>query len=1239
MSNKENKINIGLDIGVSSVGWSIIDDDYNIIDMGVRLFDDPANNGNADRRNARHLRRLYSRRKIRRKSLEQTLIKYHIVLDHNDFCKKIEKIDITKFNVNNPVELKCKALKQKVSNDELVYILFHYIHHRGYFYIKEDETDEKKQVNDNNTNKSKNRDNLYPSVELFKFYKKNGYYKNASNVNDELSFSNQQWCKEIEQLLLKQDCHDEFIKEYLGIFSKIRNFNEGPGSKKSPTPYGLYRIDPKENVIKCIGKNLWDDIIGNCSYYNDKEENKKLNYGNKDGIVFRSFKKGPISELFDLFNDISNIKFTTSPSKISVQILNQIVNDINKNFPNKLYKFTLKKIAKFYNKFYKTSNTESEICEKNISGYRTKGKNITFDFTSLDNYTIIAKYLHNNYDKLCDVKFDKHITHRYKYEGECSIDNMDLLEKCNLFFIDIAKNSSDPLSRYKWLQKTQKLIEQTDPNQNQNLAQALKGLTKTSSLSEKAMLKYICYFFKLLKSQNNDCFFDNWTTFTFNNPPYGKDYSSYKKKYPYLQSNLMDNEIVSPTVIRSFNQACQIVNKIISIYCKKNEKKSNKKIYKINNITIELPRDKNTKEEKERIKKYQKENKDINDDAKLKKIPKEWATLYKWQDGKDLYDGEKIEKIEKIHWLNDKLEVDHIIPISISSDDSLFNKVLTKQCNNRLKGKNTPYQWLSKIGKYSKYKQLVEEWWDKLDKKNQKRFQKRYDNLLYEKDPLTNINDFINRNLVDTRYASRLVLNKFQDFFKHNNDYGDVKIKVVRGSITSLCRNYLFYDKNKQIKILLPKNRNLYCHHAIDASLICFLGMNTKINSLINFWDYSIKEKNRYYIDKKTKQIIDMKTKEPINLMDLYNKGDEKIRFFGQELAKYNDKVIFKNVISQSDVSQSEENKKYEIIPAEKKVHYSRKLITRHNIQLSDLSIYSWRQNPKDKNQYQIIKKIDLLNSNIDSLNKFFKLPNPKCGNDLLINQEDGNKNIYNLLQKIFNDYSANDIKNETKEEHINPFIKYMEDEHKEICNPVPNYILLPNNQRVRKLRYIDCTYDKINEFKGIFLKEHGNKAVMTGLNSLSWRIYINNKNKPIVIPMNSHVLIYNHKLHRLDIDEKSKLKKILESYKVVNREKFVVLKYGTILVKKNNMNNIFYVCGSDTKKRSLEVKPINYSRKYYWPMKKGEFQDKQIFIPINEIFTDYDLVDNDILGKIYKHTDDKQNDQSNLQKFFNIEL
>lgn len=1198
MSNKENKINIGLDIGVSSVGWSVIDDDYNIIDMGVRLFDDPADEKdgklrNITRRTARHIRRLYSRRKIRINDLCNLLIKYHYVINKDEFKEKI-KIDITKFNnCNNPIELKCRALKQKISKDELIYILFHYINHRGYFYLTDED---QKQINKNKTNQI-NKTNIYPSNRLFDFYKKHDYYKNASCfkdnklLNSDLYFSNIDWQNEIKKLLYNQDCSNQFIDDYLAIFTRIRKFNEGPGGEKSPTPYGLYWIDPITKKTKKIGNNLWDITIGKCSYYRDLD---------------RGFKNSPIAELFNFFNDISNIRFKKEPYHITAEMMDQIINDINKIFPNRTFNFTLEKFVKLHNKFCKNN----EIIEiDDINGYRKNSKK-KFLFSTLANYKIIAKYLHDNYDKL---KKD------YQYDNKdiCSINNISLLEKSNLFFNNIARNTSDVCSRLNWLKQEHKTV---DEKQNQDLVDNLVGLSQTSSLSDQAMLKYIKYFIDY-KPKNDDCFYDNWIAYAYKNKPYEQNVVH---KSTYLPSNLMDNEIISPTVRRSFNQTCQIVNKIISIYCKNNKNPNNQK-YKINNITIELPRDKNTADQRKKIKKFQDANEEINKEAKSKHVSNERFKLWKLQRGKDLYDGSDIDI------KSSGLQVDHIIPLSISSDNSLSNKVLTTIQNNQNKGQNTPHQWLSKNGKFGIYKERIERWWKELTDDEKYQNKKKYEYLLYMKDPLDNIYDFTDK-LVDTRYASRLVLNKFQDFFKSNDIYGRVKIKVVRGTITRLCRENLFYDDNKKMTFL-PKDRNLYCHHAIDASLICFLGMNKIFHKLIDDCDYFIKT-NRFARNE-NKQLINKSTGEIVDVMKLYDKNKD-VMIFGKELAKYNDKI---EILNGNDKNGT---KQYKFVPAEKKVHFSRKLISKNNTQLSNTTIYSLKYNQINKS-YQMIAKIDLIDSKTKDLDEFFNPENPKFNKkskSLLIFNKD--KRLYDMLQKIFNRYliikSDNSLRNneqltndEKKVKLINPFIAYMNFEHKENKT---NCIIVKNNQRVRKLRYIYHEYSCQNEkdidkiIPGLILKSHQDSnskpksyGIVESLNAISWRVYKDLHNKLVVIPMNVKVLSWNYIKNCLTLNQ-TKLKEVLKNKEIINENDYIELKKGSILIDRFNINNIFYVNGYNSK--NFEIKPINYRYEYY-QMKINCKKCSQLFIPPTKLFKNYKLVQNDVLGKIYKDPNEKK--------------
>ncbi|MBR2858452.1 hypothetical protein IKE96_04710 [bacterium] len=97
---------------------------------------------------------------------------------------------------------------------------------------------------------------------------------------------------------------------------------------------------------------------------------------------------------------------------------------------------------------------------------------------------------------------------------------------------------------------------------------------------------------------------------------------------------------------------------------------------------------------------------------------------------------------------------------------------------------------------------------------------------MYKNDPETDLLGFTGRHLSDTRYASRLVMNTFQAFFadianmnakseNHEIIYGNhVKVKVIRGALTSYIRK----------EYSITKNRDIYCHHAIDASIIAFLG-------------------------------------------------------------------------------------------------------------------------------------------------------------------------------------------------------------------------------------------------------------------------------------------------------------------------------------------------------------------------------------------------------------------------------
>ncbi|MDD4077220.1 MAG: type II CRISPR RNA-guided endonuclease Cas9, partial [Bacilli bacterium] len=117
----DKRLVLGLDIGITSVGWGIIDlTTGDIVDKGVRLFPEGTAAENVKRRQQRGARRLLRRRKQRINDLKDLLIKNGII--NKDFVP-----------LENPYKIRCKGLTGKLANDELATALLHIAKRRGSF--------------------------------------------------------------------------------------------------------------------------------------------------------------------------------------------------------------------------------------------------------------------------------------------------------------------------------------------------------------------------------------------------------------------------------------------------------------------------------------------------------------------------------------------------------------------------------------------------------------------------------------------------------------------------------------------------------------------------------------------------------------------------------------------------------------------------------------------------------------------------------------------------------------------------------------------------------------------------------------------------------------------------------------------------------------------------------------------------------------------------------------------------
>ncbi|MDD7425860.1 MAG: type II CRISPR RNA-guided endonuclease Cas9, partial [[Actinobacillus] rossii] len=129
---------LGLDLGIASVGWAVVEIDeqenpLGLIDVGVRTFEraEVPKTGESlalARRLARSSRRLVKRRAERLKKAKRLLKAENLLLSMD------EKLP------NDVWQLRVKGLEQKLEREEWAAVLLHLLKHRGYLSQRKNES-------------------------------------------------------------------------------------------------------------------------------------------------------------------------------------------------------------------------------------------------------------------------------------------------------------------------------------------------------------------------------------------------------------------------------------------------------------------------------------------------------------------------------------------------------------------------------------------------------------------------------------------------------------------------------------------------------------------------------------------------------------------------------------------------------------------------------------------------------------------------------------------------------------------------------------------------------------------------------------------------------------------------------------------------------------------------------------------------------------------------------------------
>ncbi len=232
---------LGLDMGISSVGWAVIEYDENnvlnnkIIKSGVRIFTVAENPKTGEplalpRRLARGARRTIKRKRQRIKAIKNLLISYFELSKKELFSQvniygEKERIDIW--------QLRSESIKRKLSNKEFARVLTHIAKRRGYKSnrkVEENGDKEGKKVLGAIEENKKLLKGYFTIGEAI--YKTTQETKTRRNKKDDYkySLSRDMLLDEINMIFEKQKefsnifAKDNFKDKYVKIFSKQKDF-------------------------------------------------------------------------------------------------------------------------------------------------------------------------------------------------------------------------------------------------------------------------------------------------------------------------------------------------------------------------------------------------------------------------------------------------------------------------------------------------------------------------------------------------------------------------------------------------------------------------------------------------------------------------------------------------------------------------------------------------------------------------------------------------------------------------------------------------------------------------------------------------------------------------------------------------------------------------------------------------------------------------------------------------------
>lgn len=707
---------VGLDLGIASVGWCIVqsDDEGNILrieDMGSYVFNN-LEDKNGKLENAARGEKRRMRRQRRRK--QHRLIALKKIFEKENVC--FDNIDARKYA--SPFELKIRGLNEKLSKEELFIALYHYMKYRGFKSSRKVEDKKKDGVLLDAIEEVRGKlseDYTITQYILDSFQARESHEKRIHNAAGQyfLTVSRDMYLKEINQLLDKQIEYQvvdsDFKVNYLSLFNRQRDFSEGPNGKYSP-----YGVENGSLIAKMVGK---------CDF---------------DGQM-RAPKNSFSAESFRLLSFLNNLKYKKTIENQYVSLTPEQIKCV--------YEYCLKKTTLTYKKLF-------ELIK--ITPYRIKG----LEATRKDYITKINKFKSDNSitaDKLTGeelVAFNEYLQAAV-LENKINVTLTNYHKMKNAFEKQAKINENiskwienpdfyDTISEILLLNKTDERIKQACkerglPDYIADIATTMLDQKNTINLSLDICRRLIPH---LLNGMTYD---EAMSQLGYNHT---RSIKIEKCDYlPDIDSMLkgINVHLTNANVRHALVFMRQIVNEIL------------KKYGEIDEYHIELTRElKMSFQLRGEYTRKQRENMEHNNFLKAEMVRKyphafsgisriKYDDLIKYklfveQGGRCAYSN---KQINENYLFDDNLyQIDHILPYSRSYDDSLTNKVLVYTERNQKKGNKTPKEAFNK----EEFKNILD--FISISSISNKKRDKLLANEIDS--------DFIERNKVDSSYIAVL---------------------------------------------------------------------------------------------------------------------------------------------------------------------------------------------------------------------------------------------------------------------------------------------------------------------------------------------------------------------------------------------------------------------------------------------------------------------------------------------------